>query len=294
MIRAVQERLQKILAQAGLASRRAAEKLLVEGRVTVNGTVVTELGSKADPARDEIRVDGQPVRRPERHVYLALYKPRGVVSTRRDPEGRPTVMQMVPPIPGLFPVGRLDTPTEGLLLLTNDGGFAERASHPRYEVPRVYHAKVHRIPEPETLARLTRGVVVEGERLAADAVRILEAGANAWLEVRLHEGKRHEVRRLLEAVGHKVSKLKRVAFGPVTLKGLGPGGFRELTGDEVRRLKAGGAAAARPPARPAAHPSVRPARPAPRPSVRPARTAPRPSGSRPSAAGTRRRAPRPR
>ncbi len=262
MIRAVQERLQKILAQAGLASRRAAEKLLVEGRVTVNGAVVSELGSKADPLRDEIKVDGRLVRRPERHVYLALYKPRGVVSTRRDPEGRPTVMQLVPPIPGLFPVGRLDTPTEGLLLLTNDGDFAERASHPRYEVPRVYHAKVYRIPEPATLERLTRGVVVEGERLSADAVRILEAGANAWIEVRLHEGKRHEVRRLLEAVGHKVSKLKRVAFGPVTLKGLGPGGFRELTSDEMRRLRAGGEAGSR--AESGARRPRRAAKPAPR------------------------------
>jgi len=244
MIRAVQERLQKILARAGVASRRAAEQLLLDGRVSVNGAVVSELGSKADPLRDEIRVDGQVVRRPRGHVYLALYKPRGVVSTRRDPEGRPTVMQLVPPVPGLFPVGRLDTPTEGLLLLTNDGDFAERATHPRYEVPRVYHAKVHRLPEPATLERLKRGVVVEGERLCADSVRVLEPGANPWLEVRLHEGKRHEVRRLLEAVGHKVSKLKRVAFGPVTLKGLAAGGFRELTAEELRRLRAGGSPAA--------------------------------------------------
>lgn len=244
MIRAVQERLQKILARAGLASRRAAEGLVADGRVTVNGSVVREPGSKADPLRDEIRVDGQVLQRPRGHVYLALYKPRGFVSTRRDPEGRPTVMQLVPPVPGLFPVGRLDTPTEGLLLLTNDGDFAERATHPRYEVPRVYHAKVHRVPEPATLERLKRGVVVEGERLCADGVRVLEAGANAWLEVRLHEGKRHEVRRLLEAVGHKVSKLKRVAYGPVTLKGLATGAYRELTSDEVRRLRAGGERAA--------------------------------------------------
>jgi 23S rRNA pseudouridine2605 synthase len=146
------------------------------------------------------------------------------------------VMDLVPAVAGLFPVGRLDVTTEGLLLLTNDGAFAERVSHPRYEVPRVYHAKVRGVPTAETLARLRRGVRVEGERLAVDRVRLLEGDNNAWLEVTLHEGKHHEVRRLLEAVGHPVSKLKRVALGPLSARGLEPGEFRSLTPAEVRQL----------------------------------------------------------
>ena len=149
------------------------------------------------------------------------------------------MMDLVPRVAGLFPVGRLDVTTEGLLLLTNDGDFAERVSHPRYEVPRVYQAKVHGVPDEKTMARLRGGVVVEGERMTADRVSILEAGRNAWLEVTLHEGRRHEVKRLLEAVGHPVSKLRRVALGPVTTRGLEPGQFRQLTPAEVQGLKKG-------------------------------------------------------
>jgi len=225
----VQERLQKILSRAGIASRRSAEKVMAEGRVTVNGKTVTELGTKADPTCDDIRVDGVRVRAPQQAVYLVLNKPKGVLTTRHDPEGRTTVMELVPPLAGLFPVGRLDVTTEGLILLTNDGAFAQRVSHPRYEVPRVYQAKVRRVPDAETLARLRRGVRVDGERLAVDEVRVLEAGNNAWLELVLHEGKNHEVRR------------RRVAIGPVTSRGLQPGEFRHLTEREVRSLLAGGA-----------------------------------------------------
>lgn len=232
----MEERLQKILSRAGLASRRGAEKVMAEGRLTVNGEVVTTLGTKADPERDDIRVDGVRVRAATTPVYLALYKPKGVVTTRHDPAGRATVMDLVPKLAGLFPVGRLDVTTEGLLLMTNDGAFAERVSHPRYEVARVYHAKVHRVPDASTLARLRRGVMVEGERMAVDRVRVIEADKNAWVEVTLHEGKHHEVKRLLEAVGHPVSKLRRVAVGPLTLRGLKPGDFRSLTPQEVRGL----------------------------------------------------------
>jgi 23S rRNA pseudouridine2605 synthase len=232
----MEERLQKILARAGVASRRSAETAIVEGRVTVNGETIRELGSRADTARDDIRVDGVRVQAPAARVYLLLNKPKGVVTTRQDPQGRPTVMQLVPAVAGLFPVGRLDIGTEGLMLLTNDGAFAERVAHPRYEVPRVYHAKVHRVPDAETLERLRRGVLVEGERLTVDRVRVLEAENNAWLELTLHEGKHHEVRRLLEAVGHQVSKLRRVAIGPLTARGLKPGQFRSLSPAEVRSL----------------------------------------------------------
>ncbi len=212
---------------------------MLEGRVTVNGEAARKLGTKADLERDDVRVDGVRVKAPKAPVYLVLNKPRGVVTTRRDPEGRPTVMTLVPLVAGLFPVGRLDVTTEGLVLLTNDGAFAERVSHPRYEVPRVYHAKVHRVPDPETLDRLKRGVRVEGDFMAVDRARVIQAENNAWVELTLHEGKQHEVKRLLEAVGHPVSKLRRVAFGPVTTKGLGPGQFRSLTPEEVAGLLRG-------------------------------------------------------
>ena len=239
MIRAVEERLQKVLARAGFASRRGAEGLMEQGRVTVNGAVVREPGTKADPDRDDIRVDGVRVKAPKKPVYILLNKPRGVVTTRRDPSGRPTVMDLVPGVSGLFPVGRLDLTTEGLILLTNDGAFAERVSHPRYEVPRVYHAKVRGVPDARALQRLRRGVRVNGELLAVDQVRVVEVDRNAWVEVTLHEGKQHEVKRLLEAVGHPVSKLRRVAFGPATLKGLQPGQFRALEPAEITGLLRG-------------------------------------------------------
>jgi 23S rRNA pseudouridine2605 synthase len=218
--------------------------------VRVNGELVRELGTKADAAADEIRVDGKPVRRAAARAYLLLFKPRGYVTTRHDPGGRDTVMQLVPRIPGLFPVGRLDVNTEGLLLLTNDGAFAQRVVHPSYEVPRVYHAKVRGMPEPATLERLARGVAVDGVRMAVDRARLLEGGANSWLEITLHEGRNREVRRLLEAVGHPVSKLRRVALGPLTLRGLRVGGFRPLAPGEIARLLAP-AAKRRPSARPA-------------------------------------------
>lgn len=280
----MQERIQKILSRAGIASRRAAEQVMADGRVTVNGETVRELGTKADVTTDDIRVDGVRIRPPADPVYLLLYKPRGVVTTRHDPEGRATVMGLVPPVAGLFPVGRLDVGSEGLLILTNDGNFAQRVSHPRYEVPRVYQAKVRDVPSHETLARLTAGVRVEGERLAADHVRVLEADNNSWLELTLHEGKNHEVRRLMEAVGHPVSKLKRVAIGPVTIRGLSPGQFRHLTPQEVRALTHGVRPA---PGRPSIDPRV--AKP-PRRTIPHGRgfgpasappSGPRPTGARP-------------
>jgi pseudouridine synthase len=242
----VAERLQKILARAGFASRRGAERLMLEGRVSVNGAIVHELGTKADLERDDVRVDGVRVKAPKGPVYLVLNKPRGVVTTRSDPERRQTVMDLVPGVAGLFPVGRLDVTTEGLILLTNDGAFAERVAHPRYEVPRVYHAKVSGVPDASALERLRRGVRVDGELMAVDRVRVVEADNNAWVEVTLHEGKQHEVKRLLEAVGHPVSKLRRVAIGPVTSRGLEPGQFRALAPEEVEGLRRGKAA---PPAR---------------------------------------------
>ncbi len=245
---------------------------MADGRVTVNGVTVRELGSKADASTDDIRVDGVRVRVTRETVYLLLNKPRGVLTTRRDPEGRATVMDLVPRVPGLFPVGRLDIATEGLLVLTNDGAWAERVLHPRYEVARVYNAKVRGVPDAKTLERLRRGIRVEGQHLAVDRVKVLEADNNAWLEVTLHEGKHHEVRRLLEAVGHPVSKLRRVGFGPLSGRGLAAGEFRALTPREVAALAG------------AAHRAPRPTS-APKPASRPrgggrdAPRAPRPTGA---------------
>lgn len=239
------ERLQKILARAGFASRRGAEQLMLEGRVTRNGEAVRELGTKADLEQDDIRVDGVRVKAPRGHVYLVLNKPKGVVSTRNDPERRQTVMDLVPAVAGLFPVGRLDVTSEGLILLTNDGAFAERVAHPRYEVPRVYHAKVHRVPDAAALERLRHGLKVDGEFMAVDRARVIDSDNNAWVELTLHEGKRHEVKRLLEAVGHPVSKLRRVAIGPVTSRGLEPGEFRALLPEEIEGLRRGRPAAPR-------------------------------------------------
>jgi 23S rRNA pseudouridine2605 synthase len=236
----MEERLQKILARAGIASRRAAEELMRAGRVTINGEQAREPGLRADQERDDIRVDGVRVRPVQERVYLALYKPRGVVTTRHDPSGRPTIMDLAPRVPGLFPVGRLDIMTEGLIFLTNDGEFALRVTHPRYEVPRTYHAKVRGAPSADTLGRLTRGTKVEGQRMAVDRVRVLRAENNSWLEIVLHEGRNREVRRLLEAVGHPVAKLRRVAIGGVTLRGLSPGACRSLSRAEVHALKNAG------------------------------------------------------
>jgi len=273
----MEERLQKILSRAGIASRRAAERVMAEGRVTVNGEVVREMGSKADIGKDDVRVDGVRVKVPDRPVYLLLYKPKGYVTTRHDPEGRPTVMDLVPSVAGLFPVGRLDVTTEGLILLTNDGDFAEHVAHPRYEVPRVYEAKVRGVPARETLARLKHGVVVEGDRLHVDDVRVIESDNNAWLQLTLHEGKHHEVRRLLESVGHPVSKLRRIGLGGLTLKGMTAGQFRALTPHEVHKLRR--PRGPRPVGRPvpATATAVAPARPAARPP------APRPHAPRPHA-----------
>ncbi len=245
---------------------------MLDGRVTLNGETVKELGTKADLSRDDIRVDGVRVKAPKGLVYIVLNKPKGVVSTRSDPERRQTVMSLVPSVAGLFPIGRLDVTTEGLILLTTDGAFAERVAHPRYEVPRVYHAKVHGVPEADALERLRRGVRVEGDFMAVDRARIVESDNNAWVELTLHEGKQHEVKRLLEAVGHPVSKLRRVAIGPVTSRGLGPGEFRALTPEEVEGLRR---------ARPADAKSIRKVAPhhRPRPQKRPRPDADRSTGT---------------
>jgi 23S rRNA pseudouridine2605 synthase len=241
------ERLQKLLAAAGVASRRAAEEMIREGRVTVNGDVVTELGAKADPAIDHVKVDGKRLRTAPPPRYILMNKPRGVVVTRDDPQRRPTVYLLLgtrvsEPV---VPVGRLDFDSEGLLLLTNDGALAHRVAHPSGGCQKVYEVKVSGVPTPAKIARLSRGVLLEGVRTAPATVELIDTtpekdgvGGNAWLRVVLGEGRSRQVRRMLESVGHKVSKLRRVAIGPIRDAKIPPGGFRDLTPGEVEALRA--------------------------------------------------------
>jgi 23S rRNA pseudouridine2605 synthase len=236
------DRLQKVLSAAGVASRRASEELIRQGRVTVNGAVVTTLGSKADPARDEIRVDGRRIKRATRLRYLLLNKPRGYVTTRRDPQRRRTVMDLIPPHHDyVYPVGRLDYDSEGLLLLTNDGDLAAALTHPRHEVERVYRVEIAGTPDARSLHRLSRGIVLDGERTAPAKITMLfaetERPADAVLLMTLHEGRNRQVRRMCEAIGHPVKRLTRIRIGPLTDRGLRAGQVRELTAAEVRALK---------------------------------------------------------
>ena len=228
------ERLQKILSQAGIASRRASEQLMLQGRVTVNGETIRELGSKADSAHDDIRVDGSRIRLPERHIYLLLNKPRGYVTTRSDPEKRRTVIDLIGTQEYVYPVGRLDFDSEGLLLLTNDGDLAARLTHPSHGVERVYEVRVAGVPDDHDLQRLRRGIVIEGRRTTAADVR--SAGPTLMITVR--EGRNRQVRKMCDAIGHPVDRLRRVAIGPIRDSRLKLGHWRELTAAEVNKLRA--------------------------------------------------------
>ncbi len=236
-------RLQKILSGAGVASRRAAERLMAEGRVTVNGETVRELGTRADPGRDDIRVDGRAIKRETRRLYLVLNKPRGYVTTRSDPEGRPTVLDLVPKLHDyVYPVGRLDYDSEGLLILTNDGDLAAALTHPSHEVAREYHARVRGVPDARTISRLARGVVLDGRKTAPAEVSLVASGVGqhadqSLLSITLHEGRTRQVRRMCEAVGHRVVRLRRVRFGPLRAPDLKPGMSRHLTPREIDALR---------------------------------------------------------
>jgi 23S rRNA pseudouridine2605 synthase len=233
-------RLQKLLAGAGVASRREAERLIRAGRVSVNGRTVTTLGTQADPERDRIRVDGRELPRSEPKRYVLLHKSAGYLTTRRDPGGRPRVFDLLPDFGvRLHPVGRLDRDTEGLLLLTNDGAVTNALTHPRHEVARVYHVRVEGRVDDATLGLLRRGVALEdGPARVAEARRLQRTDDGAWLAVTLHEGRYREVRRLCRAVGLRVRQLVRVAFGPLRLGPLPRGAWRELDPPEVAALRA--------------------------------------------------------
>jgi len=273
------ERLQKILSQAGIASRRASEQLMLDGRVTVNGAPVRELGTKADAARDDIRVDGRRVKLPERHRYILLNKPRGYVTTRSDPQRRPTVVDLLRGVSDyVYPVGRLDFESEGLLILTNDGDLAARLTHPSHGVARVYEARVLGVPDAHDLERLTRGVTIDGRRTEPAEIKVASrhareaalspsrserdgesarrwgpgrrgksrlsrpakagAGNQSVLEITVREGRNRQVRKMCDAIGHPVIELKRVAIGPIRDAKLKVGYWRELTTKEVSTLKA--------------------------------------------------------
>lgn len=235
-------RLQKILSTAGVASRRTAETLIQQGRVSVNGQVVRELGTKANPT-DDIRVDGRRIRSAERKRYLLLNKPRGYVTTRSDPAKRPTVMDLLEGVKEyVYPVGRLDYDSEGLLLLTNDGELAARLTHPRHEVERLYEARVRGVPDAHALARLASGIVIEGRRTAPASVKLAKridaaGGAQAVVLVGVHEGRHRQVRQMFDAIGHPVVRLRRVRIGPIRDESLRTGHYRELTPAEVQKLK---------------------------------------------------------
>jgi len=229
-------RLQKVLAEAGLASRRAAEELIAEGRVEVNGDIAV-LGRRVDPERDVIRVDGARVPTARRHRYILLNKPKGVVTTLDDPGGGRTVAEFLPKGPRLFHVGRLDADTTGLLLLTNDGDLANRLTHPRYEVSKTYVASVSGQVTPAVCKRLLDGVQLEDGVLKPDSVKLMDASVRgSLLRITLHEGRNRAVRRLLDAVGHPVVDLSRVALGPLQLGNLRIGQTRDLTRDELGAL----------------------------------------------------------
>ena len=277
-----------------MASRRHAEALILAGRVTVNGVVVRTLGTRADPEHDRIALDGEHIPAAGARRTVVLHKPRGVVSTLEDPEGRPTVAALVAGAGRLFPVGRLDLNSTGLLLLTNDGALAAGLLHPRRAVPRVYRVKVDGTASEEAITRLRRGVRLEDGKSAPAHVRVLgRLPTKTWLAVTVVEGRMHLVRRMCEAVGHRVDKLARVRFGPVALGTLPPGAWRDVTPRELAALRA--AAGLRPggeaPAPPRRARDTRPRRPRPRPGPPP------PGGAHggPSAPpGARPRGPRPR
>lgn len=233
-------RLNKFLAHAGVCSRREADRMIADGLVRVNGRIVQEMGLKIDSSRDRVVADGRTVQaESEGPVFVLLYKPAGPVVSVKDPFGRPTVMDLLPKLAArVYPVGRLDAETDGVLLLTNDGETAHRLTHPRYGVPKVYEALVEGQAAEEDLDKVRRGLFLEGRRTAPARVRVLRRGSD-WTLVGLeiHEGRKREIRKLLEAVGHRATKLRRVAFAGLTLEGLKPGQWRFLKNREIDRLR---------------------------------------------------------
>ncbi len=233
-----EERLQKILSRAGIASRRKAEQIIQEGRVTVNGAVVTELGSKADLDRDHIKVDGKLLHAPKHLIALALNKPHGVVTTVSDPEGRPTVMGLLHGVKErVYPVGRLDYASEGLLLMTNDGELANAITSAHSRIPKTYLVKVNGLLSPEQEQQFREGIPLGGRRTAPAGLKLTYRAENPWYEVRLVEGRKNQIREMFKHFGRLVEKLKRVKIGSLELGPLKPGAFRYLSAEEMDRFR---------------------------------------------------------
>lgn len=233
-------RLQKVIAASGAASRRAAETMIREGRVTVNGKIVRVLGTSIDPSKDHVKIDGRHVQRTEPEVFVLLHKPPGFVTTMTDPQGRPTIADLVAKVKvRVFPVGRLDYDTEGLLLLTNNGKVAQACVHPRYHVPKTYLVKVSGVCTDDEIRNLQDGIALDDGTTAPAVVRKSgKAKANSWLELTIHEGRKHQVKRMLEALGHRVMRIKRIRFGPLALGDLPVGASRFATDAEANALRA--------------------------------------------------------
>ena len=231
------ERLQKILSEYGIASRRKAEELIKEGRITVNGQIA-HLGQKADPEKDYIKVDGKLLIKPEPKVYYAFYKPRKVITSLIDPQGRPTIKDFIKGIKfRVYPVGRLDFDSEGLLLITNDGELAYHVMHPSSEIEKTYLVKVDGIIEPETIEKLKKGIKIDGKLAIPVSVNLVrKLKANSWIKITLHEGRKRQIRKMLERVGHPVIRLIRIAIDGVKLEELKPGQYRSLTKEEIEAL----------------------------------------------------------
>jgi len=233
-------RLQKWLSMSGVASRRKAEEMIAEGRVYVNGVQVTELGAKANPQTDLVELDGKIVEIVQEKIYIMLHKPEGVVTTVTDPFGRTTVMDLVPDKMRLYPVGRLDFDTSGLLLMTNDGEWAQKLTHPKYEISKTYTAVVKGTPTAESLQKFRRGIVIDGKKTAPAQIKLIKndkKSTNSKVLITIHEGRNHQVRKMCEAIGHKVITLKRVEVGGLELGTLPKGKWRPLTAKEVKNLK---------------------------------------------------------
>lgn len=233
-------RLQKVIAASGVASRRAAETMIREGRVTVNGKVVRVLGTCIDPSKDHVKIDGRHVQPTEPEVFVLLHKPPGYVTTMNDPQGRPTIADLVEKVKvRVFPVGRLDYDTEGLLLLTNNGQVAQACVHPRYHVPKTYLVKVSGVCTDEEIRNLQDGIALDDGMTAPAVVRKSgKAKANSWLELTIYEGRKHQIKRMLETLGHRVVRIKRIRFGPLALGDLPVGVCRFATDAEANALRA--------------------------------------------------------
>lgn len=234
------ERLQKIISRSGIASRRHAEEMILEGRVSLNGRIVRELGTKADPEKDHIKVDGKLINPNQPKRYIILNKPRGYITSLSDREGRPTVVDLLKGVrTKVYPVGRLDYDTEGLLLLTNDGDLANAIMHPKRKITKTYHVKVNGILDENDISRLKTGIrLKEGRTRPAEIKRLRKTNENSWIEMIIHEGRKRQIRRTLEGIGHPVLKLKRIKIGFLELGGIEAGKYRYLTSEEVLRLKA--------------------------------------------------------